>query len=164
MVKKLRKIEFKSTEENLHLVEKFVEEICDDYNIYNSYFGNIIIALTEATTNAIFHGNKGDNFKTVIITFESKKIGLTFMVEDQGEGFDYKNIPDPTDITIENSEKLGKGIFLIKSLADEVNFYENGKVIEIIFKIASINNETTIERINMLKAYSKVDETKKIKN
>jgi len=86
------------------------------------------------------------------------------MVEDKGDGFDYDNIPDPTDVTIENSDDLGKGIFLIKSLADEVNFYENGKIIEIIFKIASINNEATIERINMLKAYSKVDETKKISN
>ncbi|MBC8147003.1 MAG: ATP-binding protein [Bacteroidetes bacterium] len=164
MAKKLRKIEFKSAKENIHLVEKFVEEICDEYNIYNSYFGNIIIALTEATTNAIFHGNQEDKYKSVVTTFESKKIGLIFMVEDMGDGFDYQNIPDPTDISIENSEELGKGIFLIKSLADEVNFYEDGRIIEIIFKISSINNEATIERINMLKAYSKVDETKKINN
>ena len=162
MVKKLRKIELISARENISLIEKFVEEICDDYNIYNSYFGNIIIALTEATTNAIIHGNKEDKLKTVIITFESKSIGLTFVIEDQGDGFDFENIPDPTDVSIENSDELGKGIFLIKSLADEVNFYEDGRVIEIVFKITSINNETTIERINILKAYSNIEETKEI--
>ena len=43
---------FESKEENIRLVEKFVDEICDYYNINASFFGNIIIAITEAVKNA----------------------------------------------------------------------------------------------------------------
>jgi len=162
MIKKLRKLEFKSLKQNIHLIEKFVDEICDDFNIFNSYFGNIIIALTEAVTNAIIHGNKNNPLKKVIVTFKSKSTGLSFSVEDEGDGFNFNNIPDPTEVTDIKIEDTQKGLFLIKSLADEVHFYESGRIVEIVFKVSSINNDITLERINQLNQYSSVKKEKSI--
>ena len=143
-----------SLPENINQVEKFVEDICDEYNINNTYFGNILVALTEAFENAIVHGNGRNPDKNVHIIFTSKPEGLSFIVKDEGEGFDINQIPDPTDINSDPNESKGRGIFLIKSLADEVKFLENGTSVEILFKISSINSELAIDRINQLKMYS----------
>jgi serine/threonine-protein kinase RsbW len=139
---------------SIHQVEKFVENICDEYNINNTYFGNILVTLTEAFENAMIHGNSNDQSKNVNITFTSKPEGLSFMISDEGNGFDVSQVPDPTDINFNNETNKGRGIFLIKSLADDVKFLDNGKKVEILFKIASINSELAIGRINLLKDYS----------
>ena len=59
---------------------------------------------------------------------------LSFSVQDEGEGFDHESLPDPTDP--ENLEKIsGRGVFLMKHLADEVEFSENGTRVEMKFKV-----------------------------
>ena len=61
-----------------------------------------------------------------------KIIGLKFIVTDEGSGFDPDSLPDPT--APENIEKVtGRGIFLMKHLADEVSFSESGNQVELIF-------------------------------
>jgi serine/threonine-protein kinase RsbW len=161
MIEKKQFLSLKSTKENIHQVEKFVEDICDEFNINNTYFGNILVALTEAVSNAIVHGNKNEVNKDIHITFESKPIGLSFTIQDQGNGFDFNNIPDPTDLAVELNEEEGRGIFLMKVLADEVNFLENGKSIELIFKISSINQELALERIKQLQLFA-TEKNKKV--
>lgn len=154
-------IKFSSKKENIHLVEKFVEEICDIYNINNTYFGNILLALTEAVENAIIHGNKLISAKNVYLDFESGPKGLVFEVSDEGKGFDYSDIPDPTDLSVNFVENKGNGIFLIKSLADEVCFSDNGRKLQIIFHISSINKQKATDRIEML---NKFNQEKKLEN
>ena len=65
-------IKIKSDLQEINEVEKFVEAICDYYNINDSYFGNIIVAITEAVENAILHGNnlleQGKGFFSKIIS------------------------------------------------------------------------------------------------
>ncbi|MFA6923183.1 MAG: ATP-binding protein [Bacteroidales bacterium] len=151
-------IEFSASLNNISLVEKFAEELCDYFNVNNDYYGNILIALTEAASNAIIHGNKSDANKNVFISFQAKNGCLSFTVKDQGEGFDFNNIPDPTDPNNEN-ENAGRGIYLIKSLSDEVNFLENGRVVEINFKITNINNSLSTKRIQQ---YQKHLQEKKV--
>jgi len=153
-----------SLAENIHQVEKFVEDICDEFNINNTYFGNILVVLTEAVENAMKHGNGNDPKKNVQIIFTSKSEGLSFTISDEGNGFDVSQIPDPTDLNVDPDEIKGRGIFLIKSLADEVKFLNNGKTVEIIFKISSINSEMAIERIKQLKKYSGTKETTSSRN
>lgn len=147
-----------SLSENIHKVEKFVEDICDEFNINNTYFGNILVALTEAVENAMKHGNANDPFKTVQIIFSSNPEGLSFVIKDEGKGFDLNAIPDPTDLNIDAEQIKGRGIFLIRSLADEVNFTNKGSCVEMIFKISSINHELAVERMNLLKKYSGIKE------
>src|ERR1035437_6271235 len=100
-----KELKIVSNRENLTQVERFVEEICDAYYITNSYFGNILLAIEEAVTNAIVHGNKLDPSKEVLITFTSQANSLCFNIADEGNGFDTDKLPDPLaadDIAIEH--------------------------------------------------------------
>ncbi len=152
-----RTLRLQSLPENIHQVEQLVEDICDDYGLNQNYFGCINVALTEAFTNALEHGNKRDPEKTITIAFEKKSTGLTFNIKDEGQGFDYQRIPDVAD---DGKEKTfpGRGIFLIKSLSDDVNYVGKGNEIEIGFKISSIDFETAVDRIKKLQDYSKTTE------
>jgi serine/threonine-protein kinase RsbW len=159
---KKHSLKLQSSITEIHKLEKFVEEICDEYNINNSYFGNILLSLTEAFENALFHGNKSNPAKLVKISFESKPKGLLFEVHDEGKGFDFNNIPDATDIE-GNPEKRGAGLFMIKSLADEIHFSDQGRCIQILFYISSINQQIAIDRIQSLNSFIKSGKEEKAK-
>ncbi|RME16804.1 MAG: ATP-binding protein [Bacteroidetes bacterium] len=123
-----------SIPESIAEVEKIIQEICDHYEIPEDTYGNILIAVTEAVNNAIYHGNKTDPNKKVSIQFSHNNKNYTFTISDEGNGFDYQNLPDPT--LPENISKIGgRGIFIIHQLADQVKFKDNGKTIEIHFHI-----------------------------
>jgi len=129
-MKKILKIN--STLENLRKVEKFVDEISIDLNLSNEIYGNLMIAILEAANNAIVHGNKLIKEKMIEIKVNKIENSLEIFIKDQGTGFDYNNIPDPT--APENIEKInGRGIFLMKKLSDNIEFYENGKIVKLIF-------------------------------
>ena len=95
-----------------------------------------MIAVTEAVNNAIKHGNAGNSSKNVALSLSMDENIIRFRIEDEGQGFDFHNLPDPT--SPENLEKPGgRGIFLMKHLSDEVYFIEGGKVVELGFYINS---------------------------
>lgn len=120
--------------ENLRIVEKAVDEISTDYNLSSELYGNILIATIEAANNAILHGNKLDENKKVNIRFKIDEKYLTVTVKDQGNGFDFNNIPDPT--APENIEKInGRGVFLMERLSDRIVFSDNGSKVELQFNI-----------------------------
>lgn len=129
-----QKLELESTIESLKEVEKLVDQVCADYKVNEDYYGNILIAVTEAVNNAIIHGNKQNPDKKYSVTFKPAEDQLIFTVADQGDGFDYNNLPDPTDP--ENIEKPnGRGVFLMKHLADKIEFEDNGRKVHISFNI-----------------------------
>jgi serine/threonine-protein kinase RsbW len=148
-----KSLRLKSLPQSINQVEKLIEEVCDDFDLNHNYFGCISVALTEAFNNALIHGNKNKPEKFIDINFEQGPNGLMFTVKDEGEGFDYKKIPDVKD---DGKEKVfpGRGLFLIKTLSDDVNFNAKGNEIEIGFKISSINYETAVDRIKKFKDYS----------
>ena len=122
-----------SQPESINLVEKLIDEIKAEYNIQEECYGNMLVAVTEAVNNAIQHGNKYDADRKVNIAYEVDADQISFTVTDEGAGFDYLNIPDPTDP--DNLEKpTGRGVFLMKHLADQIIFSDNGKVVELYFK------------------------------
>ena len=130
---RVQKIDFPSEAENIYLVEKLVDNVCEELQIPEGNYGNILIALTEAVNNAIHHGNKLDVNKTTSVACGQIENILKFRIEDEGVGFDFENLPDPTDP--ENIEKPnGRGIFLMKNLADEVSFEQNGRIVELTFE------------------------------
>lgn len=147
------KLILKSDLNEIHKLEAFVEQISDVYNVNSTYYSNILVALNEAVTNAIVHGNKEDNEKEVTVIFESKNKGLFFTVVDEGKGFDFENYPDPTDLNIENPEEVGRGLYLMKSLTDDISYEEETGAIELGFKISSINKELAVSRTKSLHAY-----------
>jgi len=120
--------------DNLRIVEKTVDEISAEYELNSELYGNILIATIEAANNAILHGNKLDENKNVLLSFKIDNEFLTVVVKDQGPGFDYSHIPDPT--APENLEKInGRGIFLMERLSDKITFSENGSQVELQFNI-----------------------------
>jgi serine/threonine-protein kinase RsbW len=91
-----------------------------------------MIAVTESVNNAIMHGNKNDRTKNVTLSLSLNNNVINFRIKDEGIGFDFQNLPDPT--SPENLDKpSGRGIFLMKHLSDEVNFSNNGSLVELSF-------------------------------
>lgn len=128
------KIEIPSLTENIRIIESFIDNAKDRFNLNDDIYGNIMVAITESVNNAIKHGNKFRKDKNVKLSLTLNDNTLKFQVEDQGEGFDYENLPDPT--APENLDKpSGRGIFLMKQLSDEVHFKNEGRVVELYFYV-----------------------------
>jgi len=137
MIDNQRVVNFNSQVENISVVEKLVDEVCEEFKIREDFYGNILISLTEAVNNAIVHGNKLDPDKKVKVKFCADNEIMRFTIEDEGPGFDYDNLPDPT--APENIEKPnGRGVFLMRNLADNCNFLDDGRVVQIEFKAIGI--------------------------
>jgi len=157
MKKEQRTLSLKSVPESFNQVEHLIEEVCDEYNLNHNYLGCIITSVNEAFQNALTHGNKSVAEKLISISFKKIATGITFSVTDEGNGFNYKDIPDVND----KAKELvfpGRGLFLIKSLSDDVTFNEKGNEISLGFKISSINIETAIDRVEKFQEYSKPEQ------
>jgi serine/threonine-protein kinase RsbW len=87
------------------------------------------LALREALTNAIVHGNRLDAHKLVHVRCRCKVgEGISLIVRDQGQGFDPRTIPDP--LTVENLEAdHGRGIHIMNLVMDGVSFEQRGTVV-----------------------------------
>ena len=127
-------LQITSDVQNLRLVEKLIDELQFELDLSDESYGNVLVATMEATNNAIVHGNKSDPKKLVSLLIEKEEDELLVKLTDQGEGFDPKSIPDPT--APENIEKInGRGIFLMEGLSDEINFSDQGRIVELKFKV-----------------------------
>ena len=112
--------------ENIQIIESFIDNAKEDFEINDDLYGNIMISVTECITNAIVHGNQSNASKMIHLELQLEPGLLRCSIEDEGSGFDFNQLPDPTDP--ENIEKVGgRGIFLMKHLSDEVKFEEGGK-------------------------------------
>lgn len=127
-------IEIPSLAENVRIIESFIDNAKEKYELDDDIYGNIMIAVTEAVNNAIRHGNKDNSSKNVLISLSLEDGMIKFKIQDEGEGFNFHQLPDPT--SPENISKPGgRGIFLMKHLSDEVDFKDNGKVVELSFYV-----------------------------
>lgn len=125
-------LKISSDTQNIRLVERVIDDVCEQYKVNEDRYGNILIAVTEAVNNAITHGNHNNPEKSVTIAYSIDPSSITFSISDEGNGFDYKNLPDPT--APENIDKInGRGIFLMKNLSDKIEFDENGKQVQLKF-------------------------------
>ncbi|MGQ1910646.1 ATP-binding protein [Marinifilum sp. RC60d5] len=133
MTKSTNLLVFPSELENISRVEKLIDDITCSHNISSEVYGKISVAIIEAVNNAILHGNRLDVSKQVKVEYNIDEEAIQFIIEDEGTGFDFANIPDPT--LPENLEKThGRGIFLMNHLADDIEFNENGTLVEMIFR------------------------------
>ncbi|MCH6233862.1 ATP-binding protein [Cognataquiflexum rubidum] len=120
------KISIPSLIENIKIVESFIDNAREKYPINEDIYGNIMISVTECVTNAIVHGNNMDGNKKVNLELHLDENQVEFIIMDEGKGFDYDHLVDPT--APENLEKTGgRGIFIMKHLADGIKFEDKGR-------------------------------------
>lgn len=133
MIQTMQKLEFASQPENIAIIERLIDEIREDNAFQEDCYGDVLIAMTEAVNNAIVHGNKLNPHKSVVVEYELRGNDLYFKITDSGAGFDFENVPDPT--SPENIEKPnGRGVFLMRQLADECVFEDDGRIVELTFQ------------------------------
>lgn len=134
IVKGKNKISVPSSLEYLRDVDEFVEGKLKKLGLDQSQLADVAISVAEAVTNAIVHGNKNDRKKKVKIDLKIEKLKIVITVEDQGDGFDPESLSSPVEG--ENIlKKVGRGVFILKSLMDKVNFIfqpEGGTIVKMV--------------------------------
>ncbi|WP_374948489.1 ATP-binding protein [Mucilaginibacter sp.] len=127
-------LQLPSKYESITQLETLIEEVADKYQVSEDTFANMMTCLNEAVINAILHGNKLDPDKTVIVNADVEPKRIIWTISDEGPGFDYNDLPDPT--APDRLEELtGRGVFILKHLADQCIFNSSGNEVELHFKI-----------------------------
>lgn len=117
----------------MHIVLEYLMKRVEKLGVVKSEQSNLFVALDEAFVNAVKHGNKFDANKLIRVTAEVSKQEARFTIEDEGEGFDVNNIPDPLDP--ENLFKTsGRGVLFIYNIMDEVKYNERGNRLTMVKK------------------------------
>ena len=122
-----------STIDRLSQVEGLIDELYEGGQLTESVYGNVLVAVTEAFLNALNHGNAEDPSKQIDLEFDIDDSQVVIKVSDEGLGFDFEQLPDPT--SAENIEKVsGRGLFIIKNLSDELEFERDGATLVMTFQ------------------------------
>ena len=114
-------LEIESDPNNLITVEEFINYFAKDLGLNDDKLSALLLAVTEATTNAIIHANKSDKNKMVQITAKIVDGKLNVIIKDEGPGFEPEDVPDPTD-----PENLlndsGRGLYLMRIYMDDLQY------------------------------------------
>ncbi len=120
--------------ENVRDVAPFLRDFCKKHNLdCEMHYGDMLLVLTEAVTNSIKHGNRLDPSKQVQIELSKHDCGkVSIQIVDEGQGFDEQQVPDPTQpqrITQPN----GRGLYLMREIANKVDYSQKGRCCRIEF-------------------------------
>ena len=145
--KKMRKsINLNPSKENIYIIESFIEDVCDCYNINDNYFANIIMAVTEASKLAHRH-MKNNNIK---IDFENSREGLKFEISAK---VDWGKLILNKRNALELGSEEEREIFMIWSMPDRVKIENNGKSIIMLFKTEQLDIELANSRNETMNYY-----------
>ncbi len=116
-----RTISLPSTMDSVSELESLAEKLASEAGLDEDETFRVSMAAREAAVNAVLHGNEYDPSKHVTASFENTGESIVITISDEGRGLDPSKLPDPRE-----PENLllgtGRGIFLIRSMMDEVNF------------------------------------------
>lgn len=119
---------------NIVKVENFIESFTEFFRLPSSLYGKISLSVIEAVNNAILSGNKRQKDKMITLIAEKTDTQFKVTISDEGEGFDYHVIPDPT--LPDNIDKVaGRGLYLMKTLSDELIFENGGATVILVFDL-----------------------------
>jgi len=125
-------LKLKSSPCQVACLESFVTKLMNRCQLTQEVHDNILISLTEAVNNAIIHGNKADVTKYVKINSEENSKEVILSISDEGIGFNPNSVSDPT--LKENVECCGgRGVYIMKELADNIQFLDNGRTVKMYF-------------------------------
>ncbi len=117
-------------------IESFLKRINRTVHLDDGTFYRLFVSSTEAVNNGILHGNKSDPQKKVCVSCAVNTDSITVFVKDEGNGFDPAAVPNPLDDQNLLKES-GRGIFLIRSMMDKVNFHvtPEGTTVEMVIDL-----------------------------
>ena len=125
------KLEIPSEIKLIYVLDSIISEILREMEFDEESREQVNLAVIEAGTNAIKHGNQNDPNKTAYFQFGVYPDKITIKVRDEGKGFEIEQVDDPLDP--ENLLRTnGRGIFLIQACMDEIEFNEIGNEISMI--------------------------------
>jgi serine/threonine-protein kinase RsbW len=124
----------KSDPREIPKVEKFLNKVNQKAHLDDGTMYRLLVATTEAVNNAIIHGNKSNPKKRVRVSCQLVHQVLTMTVQDNGKGFDPNSLANPLE-EANLLKESGRGIFLIRSLIDEVSFKVQKSGTSVIMKI-----------------------------
>jgi serine/threonine-protein kinase RsbW len=102
-------------------VEAAADKLAAEAGLSEDERFHVTMAVREAAVNAVLHGNEYDSTREIAVGLENTGKSLVFTIADEGKGFNPESLPDP--LAPENLLRgTGRGIFLIRSLMDEVHF------------------------------------------
>lgn len=133
-------IELPSDLSLMNTVLEFLLDRVDKIGLIKAEQSNLFVALDEAFVNAIKHGNRNDPTKLVRITAELSPREAIFTVEDEGDGFDVREIPDPCD-PANLFKSTGRGVLLIYNIMDEVEYSEHGTRLRMVKRPDGVKSE-----------------------
>ena len=112
-------------------ISKAINELQEEFPLNEDDVFQLRLALEESLTNAIKHGNKLDPNLKVNVSIISQGDRLTIEVKDEGQGFDFNSVPDPT-IKENVLMPSGRGVFLMRKIMDEVSFLDGGRRVRMV--------------------------------
>jgi serine/threonine-protein kinase RsbW len=116
-----RSFKLSSTMDSVGVVEAAADQLAIEAGLDEEQRFHIAMAVREAAINAVLHGNEYDPSRQIEVAIENTGKDLVISIADEGKGFDPEKVPDP--LAQENLLRgTGRGIFLIRSLMDEVHF------------------------------------------
>lgn len=115
-------------------LEDFVQRVVENHRLSENLYPNMLISLTEAVTNAMIHGNRYDDHKNIVVRCHRKNGHIHLFISDEGGGFDPFQLPDPTCDEMLETEG-GRGVFLMKQLTDEVHFLDQGRTVQLMWRV-----------------------------
>lgn len=124
---------FASDPDNLSQVEEFISEIVNEFGLDDELKNSLTLSVSEASSNAMVHGNKLDPNKFIDIKVSVGNNDIEVVIKDEGNGFELESVPDPTEP--ENLLKdSGRGIYIMKSFLKDLkfNFTETGTEVTLI--------------------------------
>lgn len=129
--------------ENIEVAERALVDLCHRAGCAEDEEYWLVTALREAVANAVRHGNRQEPSRLVRIAYTIANSTVTIRVEDEGDGFDPADIPDPTD-----PENLlrpsGRGIFYMRQFMNRVDFdstANGGTAVVMVRDLAAQDND-----------------------
>jgi len=121
-----------SETKNIELLRAFLKSIFVESGLELIHFNKVFLGFSEAVCNSISHGNQFVSSKFVYVDIFCDRLSIVITVKDEGCGFDYNRVMDPT-IADNLKKDSGRGIFILRNIADEVFYFDNGSRVLIKF-------------------------------
>ena len=125
------RLDLPSSVQHVYLLDTIILEILNEMEFDEETSEQVSLAVIEAGTNAIKHGNQEDLSKSAHFEFIIQPDKLIVIVQDEGKGFNREDVPDPLD-PANLLKSSGRGIFLMEACMDSVTFEQSGTIVKMV--------------------------------